>query len=47
MDVEELQPSAINPQTRQCLQLQWNEFDMKELWDTQMGILKMEEYKIG
>lgn len=41
---EELYTAAINPETRKCLQLSYSEFDMKKLWENELGHLKMESY---
>ena len=45
MNVDELREAAFNHDTRQCIQLQYEDFDMKNLWKEKLGILKMESYK--
>ena len=47
METEELYGASINPLTRRCLQLQHSNFDMKKLWEDDLGHLKMESYNIG
>ena len=44
MDPEQLYEAAINPLTRRCLQLTFDNFDIKDLWDTKLGNLKTEVY---
>lgn len=47
MNPDQLKESAINPQTRKCLQLKYEDFDMKDLWENKLGYLKTEVYSIG
>ena len=39
-----LKEAAINPKNRRCKQLQWQEFDIKNLWYNELGIMKEESY---
>lgn len=44
MDPDELYESAINPITRQCLQLAYEDFNIKNLWENDLGNLVTKEY---
>ena len=44
MDPDELYESAINPETRQCLQLAYEDFNIKALWENDLGNLTTKEY---
>ena len=44
MDPDELYHSAVDESTRRCLRLVWQDFDMLELWEKKLGILKIESH---
>ena len=46
MNPNELYEVTFNREVRQCIQLQYDNFDMKKLWETDMGNLKMESYNL-
>ena len=39
MNPDQLYQSAINPITRKCIQLNYEDFDIEDLWKTKLGNL--------
>ena len=46
MNSNELYQSAINPQFRRCLQLKYEDLDMKDIWCNKLGIMREETYNV-